>query len=768
MLQFSQRPERVDYEAANHGITQPEADSPAAMIETLLSVVRRQFAPIAFTTVLTITLSVLYLHFTPPTFKAEATMLIDRGKVQLQQQQLFLDSPVDAAAIESQIQILKSTNVARAVIKDLHLTDDEFGKPSGLVGLFGSVINLSHLRRPTSGADAIQDLVAAFQSRLDAKRIATSFMIAVTFKSNSAERAAQIANATVDAYINYQLQQRFEAVHRTNAWLQDRIGELAQQSAVADRAVADFKAKHSVVGTGSGKLMNDQQLAGLNARLLEARSQTSAAQARLDQLESVLTTNSDLDDAKLGAATADNLSNAIITQLRTKYLDLAHREAELTSRVAPEHLAVVAVRRQMREIRHSIFDELQRVAETYRSDLAIAKQRQEAVEKELADAVSQSGKDNEVQAVLLDLESAAKARHSLYEEFQQRYAQSVPSESFAMGDARLIESASAPRNKDSPKTLLVLAIGAFAGLMIGGGIGLLREMFDRVFRTSEQIERALRTSCVALVPAVKHEATSNSLSNRPEQTSSFHKGPRSIVRKSNIIWRVSESPLSRYAEALRSLKLAVDLNRIDGPRGVVGFTSAVPNEGKTTIAGSFAVLVAQAGLRVILIDGDLRNPGLSRILTPDAKCGILEVISGQSLLEQAVWKDPSTNMAFLPAYVPFRLAQSSEILASDSTVRLFEKLRQSYDYVVIDLSPLAPVVDVRATRRLVDTYVLVIEWGRTKIPVVKRALGEAPGVYRNLLGVILNKADMHGVSRYDAYFGNYYHDEYFSRYGYVD
>ena len=107
MLQLSKRPERVDYEAVDYGTTQPEAVSPAALIEMVLNVVRRQFAPIAFVTALTITLSVLYLYVTPPTFKAEATMLIDRGKVQLfQQQQMFLDSPVDAAAIESQIQIL--------------------------------------------------------------------------------------------------------------------------------------------------------------------------------------------------------------------------------------------------------------------------------------------------------------------------------------------------------------------------------------------------------------------------------------------------------------------------------------------------------------------------------------------------------------------------------------------------------------------------------------------------------------------------------------
>ena len=772
MLQISKQGiDAADYEPTADKIAQAETASPAALIESVLNIVRRQFVPIAFVTVLTMTLSVIYLFVTPPTFKAEALLLIERGKVQFfQQQQLFLDSPVDAAAIESQIQILKSENVARAVIKNLGLADDpEFGKPSETTGLLNSVLKFIHAsRRPISETGISQSTIDAFQRRLDATRIGGSFLISVTFKSHNAERAAQIANATVEAYINYQMQQKFEATRRANVWLQDRIRELAEQSAIADRAVADFKAKHNIVSAGSGKMMSEQQLSDLNARLLDLRSQTSAAQARLDQLESILTKNGDFDDSKVGAAIGDSLTDPIITQQRTKYLDLKNREAELLARVQPGHLAVVAIRRQIREARSAIFDELQRIGETYKSDLVIAKQRQEAVEKSLADAVSQSGKDNQAQSILLDLEFAAKARHSLYSDFEQRSTQSTPSESFAVSDARLVNAASAPLSRNSPKTLLVLAIGALGGLALGGGIGLLREMLDRVFRTSEQIERSLGASCIALVPAVKSEAVSNSPSNLPDQTSHPPDGRKNIVTRSNIFRSVCESPFSRFAEAIRSLKLAVDLNRLDRPDGVVGFTSALPNEGKTTIAASFAQLVAQVGARVILVDADLRNPSLSRILTPNANCGILEVISGQSSLEDAVWHDPTTNMTFLPAFVPFRLAHSSEILASDRTVRFFERLRESYDYVVVDLSPLAPVVDVRATRRLVNAYVLVVEWGRTQIPVVERALGEAPNVYENLLGVILNKVDMVSVRRYDGHFGDYYRNEHFSRYGYVD
>jgi succinoglycan biosynthesis transport protein ExoP len=115
-----------------------------------------------------------------------------------------------------------------------------------------------------------------------------------------------------------------------------------------------------------------------------------------------------------------------------------------------------------------------------------------------------------------------------------------------------------------------------------------------------------------------------------------------------------------------------------------------------------------------------------------------------------------------------RVAHTSEILASEATKKLFDRLRETYDYVVVDLSPLAPVVDVRATSSLVDSYIFVIEWGRTKIDVVKHVLGAARGVYDNLLGVVLNKADINVLSRYESYRGKYYHNRYYARYGYTD
>jgi len=761
MLQFSKTHSAEDY-----GRAAPEANSAAELLENLLGIVRRQYALILFVGVLTMVLAFVYVVAATPRFMAVATMFIDRGKLQpfAQQQQILVDNPIDSGAIDSQIEIIKSDTIALSVMNSLHLTDDpEFGGEEAAGMSSGLFSGLFHTNNKNLSSDLSRKALASFQQRLSVNRVGMSFVIAVSFISDKPERAAQIANAVVEAYINDQLEAKYEMTRRANDWLQGRIGELRQQTTTSDHAVADFKAKNNLVNVGNGQLSDEQQVSQLNTQLVEARAQTSAAQARLDRIQQVINASGNINDEHTTGTVADTLNSQIINQLRTKYLELVNREAEFSARLGSNHLAVVNLQRQIREIRNSILDELKRISETYKSDFEIAKQRQVGVEKQLASAVSDSHSAGQAQAALNELESKARTYHSLYDNLLQRYTELNQQESLPTTEARFIARASPPLDKAYPKTRLILAGGLFASLALGLGVGFLREMLDSVFRTAKQVAAALHTNCLAIIPLA--EATPASLSSEvPEQKLPPESAdPRTIVRSSNVMWTVNDLPLSRFAEAVRAVKLAVDLS-VTQKSKVIGITSAIPNEGKSTISANLALLMAQVGARVLLVDGDLRNPSLSRALAPSARRGILDVISGKASLQDVVWTDPSTNLTFLPAVMPFRLTHSNEIFGNDLTKQFFSELRHRYNYIIIDLSPLAPVIDVRATTNLVDAYVLVVEWGRTRIKLVEHALSEAENVYENLLGVVLNKANMDVVHRYDGHLGDYYRNKHFARY----
>jgi succinoglycan biosynthesis transport protein ExoP len=173
----------------------------------------------------------------------------------------------------------------------------------------------------------------------------------------------------------------------------------------------------------------------------------------------------------------------------------------------------------------------------------------------------------------------------------------------------------------------------------------------------------------------------------------------------------------------------------------------------------------------LLADCDLRNPSLSRLLAPSAVQGLLEVLKGESSLDNAIWRDPVTNLEFLPATIPAlnrRLVQSSEILGSEQMRKLFDGLRSNYDYIFLDFAPLMPIVDVRASTKLVDGYIYVIEWGHTRIDHVEQALRSAKVVYEHLLGVVLNKVDLTSLGRFDGRGSDYYHHGSYHRYGYTE
>jgi capsular exopolysaccharide synthesis family protein len=227
-------------------------------------------------------------------------------------------------------------------------------------------------------------------------------------------------------------------------------------------------------------------------------------------------------------------------------------------------------------------------------------------------------------------------------------------------------------------------------------------------------------------------------------------------------------PLSRFTESIRSIKLAIDHTPAKTANRVIGITSALPNEGKTTVAASLAQLIGHSGKRVIVIDCDLRNPSLSSSMAPKATIGLLEVANGSRSLEETIWRDRKTGLALLPVVRQEALLHTSEILSAENISKLFDSLRQVYDYIIVDLPPLTPLVDVRVTSPLIDCYVLVVEWGRTKIDVVQHALHTAPTISDSLIGAVLNKTDIKAMARYDTHRSDYYDDSHYIRYGFSE
>ncbi|MET4290651.1 succinoglycan biosynthesis transport protein ExoP [Bradyrhizobium sp. LB8.2] len=757
------------------GLPQPvQADSGGIsdVINLGIGLLRRQYLMILVTAGLVTAASLLYLRLASPTYTAQVQILLANPRAQFVQQQSLLAEPAfDLSQIETQLQLLRSKATAVAVIDQLKLSDDPDFSASGLslqslwqrIRSWASIGSKKNAPSDSHGEPS-DTIVDAFLNRLSAGRVGYSNVIEINFNSSNAARAAEIVNAVANTYVADQLNAKFDANRRATSWLQDRLRDLGDQALAAQRAVDVYKAQNNIVSS-DGKTIDEQQITEINNRLAAARAQTSEATAKLARYEALLA--SDLTKpssmGNLDAIGADATNSQIITGLRQQYLELLRREAELTARVGRDHLAVVNVRNRAREFRVSILDEVRRLAEVSRSEFEFAKQRQQEIEKQLSKAVSQSRSVNSAELTNKDLESRAKGLRSLYETFLQRYMGSAQQETFPISETRVLFPASPPPSKSKPKTTLVLALGIVGGLALGIGLALLRDIMDRVFRTSSQVETVLELPCLSLVPLLPARKSAKlpvrSQPNDDDVQQRIVPSPTAIHRT------VVGMPLSRYTEAIRSIKLAIDHNPAKISSQVIGITSALPNEGKTTIAASLAQLIGHTGKKAIIVDCDLRNPSLSAIFAPKAANGIIEVANGSRSLVDTIWRDPTTNLAFLPAVRRGPLLHTSEILCADAISKLFDRLRADYDYVIVDLPPLTPLVDVRATSSLIDCYILVVEWGRTKIDVVQHALHTAPNIHESLIGAVLSKTDTKAMARYDGHRSYYYHDSHYIRYG---
>jgi polysaccharide biosynthesis transport protein len=742
-------------------------------VEQISGFLRRQYPVLVFVTVCAVGFALVYLLTAPPRYTAHAMLMIDSSKMRvLQQQQTPLaDVPIDTAQVETQVEVLKSENIGLAVIKDLHLTEDpEFaGTGRGIVGaltrLAGNFFAFDDGQTPqVSEAQLTRRTLGNFLDQRSITRVGRTYVLDIGFTSLSPGRAAEVANGIADAYVVDQLEAKYQTTRRASTWLQDRIAELRKQATEADGAVLDYKEKNKIVDVAIGatggnsssntRLLEEQQLAELSSQLSAARAATGEAKARLDRIEDVM--KRDIPDA----AVADSLHSEVIIRLRNQYLDIAAREVIWSARYGSNHLAAVNLRTQMDQLHRSIADELGRIAESQKSDYEIAKSRAEALERNMTKLVGEARATNRHRLGLRELESNAQVYHTIYDNFLQRYMEAIQQQSFPITEARVISAAAAPSSKSSPITSLVLSVATVLGLILSCGLAVLREALDRVFRSARQVEESLHTNCLGVLALLKEPS---------EARQSLKAGGEAGQNAAHRFYcHVVHEPLSPFAESFRSIKVAADIAAAIKENKIIGVTSTMSGEGKSTIASNLAQLIAHAGKKVILIDGDLRNPSLSRNLAAKASTGLLDVLGGNLPLSEALQIDGTTKLAFLPVVIEARLAHTNEILASDAFRNVLMQLRSLYDYIVIDLPPLAPVVDARATVNVVDSYVYVVEWGRTRINAVQHQLAKVPEISGRLLGVVLNKANVRVLERYEHYYGRCYNRRSYARYGYAE
>jgi len=700
----------------------------------------RLFASVALAVLLVATLVTLQAT---PKYTATANVMLDTRKERVSSVEEVLSGlPADSSAVDTEVEILKSRQLAERVVRSLTLDKDaEFNaavrKPSGVKMLVSNIGNLVGLRRPdrplVNGLEEQkrhEQIVDSVLAGLSVERAGLTYVINVNYQSASPAKAATIANKFAELYLLEQMEAKFDATQAATKWLNSRLEELRGQVQADEAAVQQYKIANNLL-SASGTNLTEQEISNYNLTLSQARAQVAEDQARLSTARAQLARGSTGDDV------GEALSSPVVQQLRKQRAEVSSQVADLQGRYGERHPEMLKAKRQLSDIDAQIQQEIQRIISNLQAKAQVSSQRAAAVSGSLGGAKGTLAANSRALVRLNELQRNADASRTLYESYLNRYKETSTQGGLEQSDARVVSKAKIPTAQSYPKVTLNLALGLM--LAIGSGIAavVLAETLDAGLATAEDVERRLGSSYLGAIPLLA--SVSEGGSESP-------------------IDYIVQKPLSSFSESLRNLRASIHYSRLGEPVQVVAVTSALPGEGKTTTSVCLARSAALQGSKVVVVDCDLRRRMVNRMLGADPEVGVLEVLSGEATLDQALTFDPATGASFLP------ISNSSftpkDVFGTVAMDRLIADLRARFDLVILDTAPLLPIADTRVLAPKADVVVFLARWRKTPQHAIEAAFRLLSGTGAHIAGVALTQMDMKQQVKYGYGDPGYYYAQY--------
>jgi exopolysaccharide transport family protein len=741
------------------GFAAPAGHGQMIDLREIVRILRRHARVILAVAALFLVLAMIFVALVTPLYTATTTVLIDprRASVLDTGNQAPSNYGTDDTSIESQVSLIQSAAVRQRVVNELKLTEDpEFVPPPGFVGFVKSLF----ARKPADGS-SVEDVLRArasesLERRVKITRQRSTFLVDIDASSKDRVKAARIANAFAQAYFVEQVHSKADAAKTAADWLNGQIEELKARVLASDKAVQDFRAAHNLI-VSQGVTVNDQQISDLNNKLIEARAETAEARAKYDQVDHIAKNGGD------PGSITEALGSDTIARLRTQYADLAKTEADLATKFGPRHPMLETVRAQIRETKNLVSAELKRILQARRHSYEVASAREASLQKSLDELQNVSSASGETQVRLRELQRQAEANRTLYESFLARYKETAAQESLEMPDSRVVTKAIAPVSPSFPKVPLTLGLALILGLGFGCLSALAVDYLDRRVKTQNQARAASGLPGIAAMPSVGVRELAHLAKRGRVALESYD--PRTArllppALQPPLLRYAIEQPTSAFAESVRSVRFALQQAARVKLTQVIMVTSAVGGEGKTTLSANLALSMASLGIKTALVDGDLRNPELTRSLCPRMRMGLLDVALADAPLHQAMLIEPSSNLAILPSPPPADVSLLAEFVSSEGMNSVLGELRNHFDVIIVDSPPLLPLVDGRVLAELADCVVLTIGWDQTPQDVVLRATELLGRVHDRVLGTVLTRVDLDRQRFYEPYDGSAYGSPY--------
>ena len=722
-----------------------QEDEPAGSfsLERAWSAVRRKAHYIAICTGLATGLGVAIVMMIPNRYDASATIQIDpRKKTITNLDSVLSEIKADAATVESEVEVIRSRTILLRVIDALRLREDaEFSKPVPLVEYVklltgaapdNALVSTAAGPQPTANPDRLSGLLgtavpgssmperdpvaAALFDRLKVARVRTTLLIEIKVSSRDPVKAARIANAIAEFYLQDQLESKRQAAGFASGVLETKLDELRGKLTLAERRVEEFKAKNNIFDS-EGQILSEKQLARHMEQTVIARNAAAEAQAKYEQAKKLVAQGSGSTEI------TDVLESHTVRLMKESLGKATQHQAELLTKYGPKHPEIQKVRAEVADAESQLNAEIGRLIANLKNLYEIAIER----EKQLAGNFS-GLKDGQIVAKeagvqLNELQREALTEKQLFEALLARYKQTAETQDLQLPDSRIVEHATVPLMPAAPKRQQMVMLAFAAGLMLSIALALALEFITSGVVHGDDVEREFSLTHLGSIPL-------------PSGADIMSSDPLRSIRM------MLAEPHSSFADTIRATRREIDDKRTStGPR-IIMIASSLPNEGTNVIASNLAHHYAMTGTRVLLIDGDLRRGTLTRQLAASRQSGLLEVLVQGLPVEHAILRDAATGLCFMPAIsqMPIELS-NPEVLGSPRMRSILAQLKHNFDTIIIDTPPLLPVMDARMLADHADQIVFVMTWRRTPKQLARRALKALGYNQQKISGIIINQVD---------------------------
>ena len=653
---------------------------------------------------------------------AEIEIVPDRSsEFRLEQVQDLGGESDDAERLDTETRILESRILALQTIRTLQLEKN----PDFLLLPKGHPWDLSQ--------PAVRDiLIGNFVGNLNVSRQGHTSILQISVTSSKPELSSLMTNTLIDNYIEHSFRDNYTTTSKISGWLNSQLSDLKQSLSKSQDQMIDYQRDLGIVGVDPKDSILVTSLEELNKQLADTEVDRMVKEARLKAIQS---STPDVIDAAAVQDPALQSMKAQVSQLQGQY-------SAMSETYGAAYGPLKTLKAQIEQLQRNLASEERAQVDRAQKEFDAAQSNEQMLRQKL-DEEEQSVYKNSEKGVQYEFaRSEYEANRLLYDGLQQRLQEAGIMAGLHTTSIRIVDNADIPVFPSHPRKRANLGIGAASGLLLGFIVALLFESLDTNLKTMTDIEQTLQLPLLAAVPAVDTEDL------LPSRFREF------AMSRGASSW-------SRIAEALRGMRTSILLSSPGAPPKIIMVTSTRPAEGKSSVATLMAITFALNGSRVLLVDADLRRPSVHLRFRMGKGLGLSSLLSGKASMKDSIVEWPElTNLHILTSGpVP---PLPSELLGSKEMEDLIGKLREDYDFVLIDTPPVLAVTDASILGRLTDAAILIIRYGAAQRHVVQRCVDLLDRSGTHLLGVAVNAVDFK-APEYSEYYGRKYYEYYGER-----